>query len=451
MSTIKDENLGVAPELRRPGEILNDEDMTLRQWLIIAICVGALALDGYDVLSISLAGAGISDEWGLTKAELGFLLPLELLGMAIGSAFIGALSDFRGRRPVLLLCLSVMTLGMAISGYANSFTVLAISRVFTGLGIGGALAAATAMSSEFCSAKHRSFAVVLVAGGFSLGIWVASKIAGFILLDLGWRYVFLTGAAISFAFIPLVYFLVPESVSFLERSGQPRAREKIERIINKLGHDVKFKLQTENTTSEAISPSMLFGKEYQKTTTILSLAYLLNILTYYYFVKWIPPVVVDIGFSQADSSRILGVVSVGGLMGSIATAILSRIIRLKKLIIWAMFFSAAMVALFPYMSSSIENMMIFGFLAGFFLFAVIGGAFGLFAEAFPSSVLGVGSGFVLGVGRGGAVLGPWIAGLLFSAGFGFTIVSPMMAMGSFLAGLLLIFLPIKRLNGRTVS
>lgn len=122
-------------------------------------------------------------------------------------------------------------------------------------------------------------------------------------------------------------------------------------------------------------------------------------------------------------------------------AVVSRFIRLKLLIIASLFSSAAFVAAFPFAASSVANMMIIGALAGFFLFAVIGGAFGLFAESFPPAILGTGAGLVLGIGRGGAVLGPWCAGLLFGAGLLLTAVSPIMACGSFLAGLAVIFLP----------
>ena len=103
------------------------------------MCLILLALDGYDVISISLAGAGIKEEWGLSQAELGFLLPLEFIGMAIGSIFIGSMSDNLGRRLTLIVCLLILTFGMGLSGIAESIGVLAISRVFTGIGIGGVL------------------------------------------------------------------------------------------------------------------------------------------------------------------------------------------------------------------------------------------------------------------------------------------------------------------------
>ena len=57
--------------------------MNLRQVIVVAVTVALCALDGFDVLAISFASPGISSEWGIDRAALGFVLSMELLGMAI--------------------------------------------------------------------------------------------------------------------------------------------------------------------------------------------------------------------------------------------------------------------------------------------------------------------------------------------------------------------------------
>ena len=157
-----------------PLETLQHEPMSAGQWYVVAICIGILALDGYDVLSIAFAAPGITEEWNVSKATLGIVLSLELMGMALGSIIMGALADSRGRRPTLLLGLIILTAGMLVAGMAPNLYVLGAARVFTGIGIGGLLAAATATSSDFCNDKNRSLAVVLVAGGFALGVYLGA-------------------------------------------------------------------------------------------------------------------------------------------------------------------------------------------------------------------------------------------------------------------------------------
>ncbi|MFT4583898.1 MAG: MFS family permease [Gammaproteobacteria bacterium] len=158
-----------------PLESLQQAPMRIRQWYVVAICIGILALDGYDVLSVAFAAPGITAEGGLSKATLGIILSLELVGMALGSIAMGALADTGGRRPTMLLGLVILTIGMAVAGSALNAYVLGAARIFTGIGIGGLLAAATATSSDYCNNKNRSLAVVLVAGGFPLGIYLGAN------------------------------------------------------------------------------------------------------------------------------------------------------------------------------------------------------------------------------------------------------------------------------------
>jgi hypothetical protein len=82
--------------------------------------------------------------------------------------------------------------------------------------------------------------------------------------------------------------------------------------------------------------------------------------------------------------------------------------------------------------------------AGVFTNAAIGGYYLLFAKVFPTHVRATGTGFAVGMGRGGAVLAPIIAGYLFQAGFGMQTVATMMAMGSLLSAAALLALKVRR-------
>jgi len=395
-------------------------------------------------MSIALAASGIREEWNLSQEQLGFLLPLEFIGMAVGSVFLGSLADKRGRRLTIILCLIILTIGMAISAWANNLTILAASRVFTGVGIGGILACATALTSEYSNGKYRSIAVIIIAAGYTIGIFAASKIAGPILMEHDWRLIFKIGAIISMIFIPVFWFIVPESIAYLERTKPDGAAGKIKKTLQKLGHPGDFVIaDIVEDNIKQISIKELFQGDTKRITCIMMICYLGNIMTYYFFVKWMPPAVFDLGFSKAEGTEVLAMISLGGLAGSIGMAILTRFFELKKLMVLALTASGASVALFPLFTGSLDSMLVTGFIGGFWLFAAIGGFFALFAQSFPPAVLASGTGVVLGFGRGGAVMGPWAGGLLFGAGLSLAVVSPLMALGSVVAGLSLLFLPSK--------
>ena len=424
-----------------PLETLQHEPMSVRQWYVVAVCIGIMALDGYDVLSIAFAAPGITAQWGISKATLGVVLSLELMGMALGSILMGALADSRGRRPTLLLGLLILTVGMLIAGVAPNVYVLGAARVFTGIGIGGLLAAATATSSDFCNNKNRALAVVLVAGGFAFGIYLGATFLAPLLNQFDWRVTFYMGALLSLIFIPLVYFFVPETVTFIERKRPGDALERIQIIMRRLGHSVPESLPSRGAReAEPVGVSSLFKPGLAPITCILLFAYLGNVGTYYYFVKWIPTIVSDLGYSTSQATTVLGVISLGGVIGSIGLSIITRFLPIRPLMALCLIFAAIGVAMFPYFTETLQSMKLVGFITGLFIFAAISGFFGLFAVSYPSSLLGSGSGLVLGVGRGGAVLGPMIPGFLFAAGMMLENIAIIMAGGSFLAGVAVLFL-----------
>jgi benzoate transport len=430
-------------------ELLKSSQMRIRQWLIVAICIGTLALDGYDILAIAFAAPGITGEWGLSKSVLGVVLSLELAGMAVGSIFLGSLADSHGRRPMMISGLIVLTLGMFAAGLAPNVYVLGAARLFTGVGIGCILTTATATCSDYCNDKNRALAVTLVGGGFPLGIYLGATFLGPLLKQYDWRITFYLGTLLNFAFIPIVYFFVPETISFLSRKRPDNALPRIQKIMQSFGHNGPNALTTLNQPkSESqrqdydtpIGLKSLFGAGLVFTTVILSFAYFGNIMTYYYFAKWLPTIVTDLGYTASQATEILGAISLGGIFGSIAIGLGARFLPIRFLMVMVLFLAAAGVALFPHFTENMASMKSMGFFTGVCILAAISGFFGLFATSFPSSVLASGAGVVTGIGRGGAVLGPLVPGFLFAAGLPINNIAIIMSAGSFFAGLAIIFL-----------
>src|SRR5437763_13843949 len=119
-----------------PKSMIDDGAMRVGQWLAVLVTVGLNALDGFDVLSISFASPGIAKDWGIDKATLGWVLSMELLGMALGSLLLGGVADKVGRRPTILGCLVAMDIGMSGAGYAQGVVGLFVWSLLAGIGNG---------------------------------------------------------------------------------------------------------------------------------------------------------------------------------------------------------------------------------------------------------------------------------------------------------------------------
>jgi MFS family permease len=102
--------------------------------------------------------------------------------------------------------------------------------------------------------------------------------------------------------------------------------------------------------------------------------------------------------------------------------------------------STFMVSLFGRSPHNLAMLSLVAGAAGFFTNAGIVGLYALFAHSYPTHVRASGTGFSIGLGRGGAMLSPIIAGYLFQAGIGIPTVAVIMSLGSLLAIVALIFL-----------
>ena len=428
---------------RDPRVILDREPMRRLQVLAVGLCVLLNALDGFDVLAISFASPGIAAEWGIDRAALGLVLSMELIGMAVGSVLIGNLADRIGRRPTILGCLVVMAVGMAAAPLSGSVFALSVIRLFTGLGIGGMLACTNAMVAEFANLRNRALAVAVMAAGYPVGAIVGGSIASALLASGGWRDVFTFGACVTALFLPLTWWLLPESIGFLVQKRPRNALARVNQTLSKMGHATVDALPAP-VTGTAASLRALFSPGLVGTTVLLTVAYFAHIMTFYFILKWVPKIVVDMGYAPSTAGGVLVWANVGGLAGALALSLLTRRVPLRLLILVALIGSAAMVAWFGQGQDSLSGLALVAACAGFFTNAGVVGLYALIAQAFPTAVRGSGTGFVIGIGRGGAALGPIVAGALFAAGASLPMVAICMALGSGIAAVALLALTRRR-------
>lgn len=420
--------------------LIDDAPMARPQIVAIMLCVLLNALDGFDVLAISFASPGIAAEWGVDRAALGIVLSMELIGMAVGSVLLGSLADRIGRRPTIILCLIVMAAGMLAATHAFSVTSLSAIRLATGLGIGGMLACTNAMVAELANARSRSLAVTIMAAGYPIGAIAGGSIASMILVAGDWRDVFLFGAMATGMVLPLAVWLLPESIGFLLEKRPGNAMERINVLLARYGHQPVNALPRQEGTSPKASAATLFGPGLARVTCLLVAAYFAHIMTFYFILKWVPKIVVDMGYAPSAAGGVLVWANVGGLCGALLLGLLSWRIGIRTLVITAMLASTVMVAIFGQGQTSIAGLALVAAAAGFFTNAGVVGLYAIIAQSFPTSVRGSGTGVVIGIGRGGAALGPIIAGFLFSMDFGLPAVALAMASGSLIAAAALLLL-----------
>lgn len=425
-----------------PRAAIAAEPMRAAQIVVVALCIALNALDGFDVLAISFAAPGIAAEWGIDKARLGLLLSMELFGMAAGSVLIGNVADRIGRRPTILGCLVVMAIGMFAAWAAGNLQMLSAARLFTGLGIGGMLSATSAMVAEFSNDRRRGLNVSLNIAGYSTGAILGGLLASALLAGTGdWHSVFLLGAVATGAVIPVAFFLLPESVDALIARRRPDAVNRVNATLARLGRQPIAHLPPAPAQVEKPSVLTLFSSRYAGVTLLLTIAYFAQIMFFYYVQKWIPKIVVDMGFDQASAGRVLVTANIGNLGGAVAIGLAAQRFALRPLVIAAMLAGVAAIAVFGLGFNDLVKLSASAALAAFFINAGVVGMYPILAQAYPAALRASGTGFVIGIGRGGSAVGPVVAGALFAGGSELMAVSLVMGAGGLVAAAMLVLLP----------
>lgn len=423
-----------------PRQLISSAPMSRLQIIAVAITFMLNALDGFDVLSISFASPGIAAEWGIDRAALGIVLSMELFGMAAGSVLLGGVADKYGRRKTILWCLLAMAIGMIMVTTVASLVELSIWRVLTGLGIGGMLACVNAMAAEFSNEKRKHLCVSLMAIGYPLGVVFGGTIAARLLKTQDWRSVFYLGTTMTAICVPLVYFLLPESVHWLTRKQPKNALEKINHTLKRMGHAAVTALPTIAPEPGKRRLSDIFSPTLVTTTIIVTAAYFLHVTAFYFIIKWVPKIVVDMGFVASSAAGVLVWTNVGGATGGVILGLLTLRYNVKLLTMAVLVLSTVMIAIFGRTPPDLGKLSLICAAAGFFTNAGIVGLYAIFAHAYPTHVRASGTGFAVGIGRGGAVLAPIISGFLFEAGVSLPTVAMIMGLGATLAAVALFFL-----------
>ena len=120
--------------------------------------------------------------------------------------------------------------------------------------------------------------------------------------------------------------------------------------------------------------------------------------------------------------------------------LLTQRYSVKALTIGVLSRRRSMVTLFGRTPADLQRLSLICAIAGFCTNAGIVGLYAIIAQVFPTHVRAFGTGFAIGVGRGGSVLAPIIAGFLFAAGFTLPVVAMTLAFGSLSGALVLILL-----------
>ncbi|MBT7752816.1 MAG: MFS transporter [Porticoccaceae bacterium] len=379
--------------------------------IVSAICLNML--DGFDVTAMAFSAHQIGMDLQLSPNSLGIVFSVALAGMMLGAICVAPLSDLYGRRTLILACSAVVGATTILTAFSSSIWELIILRAITGIGVGGVLASLCAMAAEYSPEKYRSLAVVCVTAGYPLGATAGGFIAAALIPAYGWQSVFLAGGSLTVLLVGILYFTLPESLKFLLTRRPSNALARVNTILRRLKVDTLSALPEADESQLPVDASVksLLTPEMRKQTLCLWAAFFFCFICLYFLMSWIPKLVVDAGFSEALSIYASVAFNGGGVLGILLLGWMSARFSLSRLIGTALV--AATIFMFVFATTSgIKHLIVYLLLIGLLLQSGFTGLYAVAAKIYPTEVRATGVGWAIGLGRFGAVVGPYVGGIL---------------------------------------
>ncbi len=116
-----------------------EQDASLGDWRVFAICTAIALLDGFDVQTMGVAAPALTRAWGVAPAAMSTVFAAAPAGMLVGALVMGRLADRFGRRCPIIVATLLFAVGTGLTAFAPNLTALAAIRFLTGLGLGGVL------------------------------------------------------------------------------------------------------------------------------------------------------------------------------------------------------------------------------------------------------------------------------------------------------------------------
>ncbi len=393
--------------------------MSSYQWFIVGLAAFLNALDGYDLVAMAFTATPVSEEFNLSGSQLGWLLAAALIGIGIGSLLLAPLADRHGRRKLILVALTIDLVGLTLSAFADSYTELLLFRIITGIGVGGILACVTVVVSEYSNLRFRGLAMSIYSAGYGLGASLCGVLAAQLIPTMGWRSIYVIGAALTLFALLLTAAFLPESVDHLRTRGEDEKVRKIARRLRKEDQLAPVSALPSATVAETGRTALreIFSGGMLATTLKLWVAFSLITFGFNFANQWTPTLLTEAGLS-AQQGIIGGIMlSFGGTIGSLIYGALTTRAEAQRVLIAFSLLSAAVLIAFISATSLPAIMFAAGVGVGMLLNGCVTGMYTVTPQAYPALLRTTGVGSAIGVSRLGAVFAPIIVGYLFDAGW----------------------------------
>ena len=332
-----------------------------------------------------------------------------------GALLAGPIGDRYGRKPLLMLSVSLFGLASLASAVSPSLGFLAATRFFTGMGIAGGFAGTVALTGDYTPKRLRAMMIMLTFTGAPLGSFVGGLLVSLLLHEgFGWPTIFIVGGVFPLVLLAITALWLPESPRLL--AARANLAPHHHALLGRLA--IAPSLEQAHTIDLARGNPVraLFAQGYALQTVLLWIIFFCSLLDLFLFVFWLPEVLHLIGMTPAQAVFATSLYPLGGILAVLYLGwAIDRFGAHRSLAVHfasgILFVSLIALVAMPYVA-----LLAVVLLAGTTVLGSQTGLNGACGKLYPARMRASGYGFATGVGRLGGIAAAPLGGYLLSLG-----------------------------------
>ncbi|MZY05525.1 MFS transporter [Acinetobacter pittii] len=380
--------------------------------LLVFWCSIIMLFDGYDLVIYGSVLPHLMTEWALSPQTAGLLGAASLMGMMIGAVTLGMAADKFGRKNIIIYCVILASIAVALNGFAHNTQTFFICRLFTGIGLGGAVPNLVTIIKEMSPNTHRNRLITLMLSFYGVGA-ILSGISGlFFIPRFGWQITFWVAGLFIFV-IPFIYKTFPESISYLiHKNRQADVVKTLEKFNPQHQHQPEMLYVVDLTPpSQKIPVIGLFTEGKGLGTLLIWCGFAMVMLMVYGLNTWLPKLMNVGGYSLGSSISFLVTLNIGAILGTLIFGIIADKIGTKKALILGYLLSIISISCLGFHPPAILLTLLL-IIAGGATVGTMAVIHALAADFYPTNMRSTGVSFAAAMGRFGAISGPLFGGFL---------------------------------------
>lgn len=192
-------------------EITADKAESSKTFIIVALILFVSALGPFASDSYLPSLPAMARELGSSASAMQLTITLYLLGVSLSQLVYGPLSDRYGRKPIILIGLSIAVLGSTLCVFAVSSFTLILARLIQGIGMGVTNSLFRAVMRDTFSGSRLAKIASYTGMIFSIAPAAAPIIGGYLQTNFGWEANFIFISALAGTSWLSIWYLLPET------------------------------------------------------------------------------------------------------------------------------------------------------------------------------------------------------------------------------------------------